>query len=477
MAYNIQLTNGSLLTQVPDGTLDTSASSLALIGKNYPNWGIHVNQNSLRIAENFANSSAPIAPLVGQLWYDTVRQVLKLHVGGNNWKVISSALSGEGGIPPNNPSEGDVWWNPNTKQLFGWNSSTNEWRLIGPLNPVSIPPTNFTGNTVGTNIVGNITVANKLVGVFATADNGSFPSPGLAGISHINPGLNFVDTVESTLISSRNMTLGVSGGHVTISSINSGVGFRVTSNVANSTVTSIQVDPTSGRAGSTLTPTANVDFTNKEYVDTQVTSARDYTDQQISSLQTGLLLDYATTLYVDNAVANINLENLTGDSLVGANLIPKANLAYDLGNTSLWWNNIYGTAIHAKYADLAERFEADAVYEPGVVVQLGGEKEITKVVDELSETVFGVVSEAPAYLMNSGAGDNATHPPIAVQGRVPVKVIGPVSKGDRLVSAGNGVARAGGANEITPWNVIGRSLVDDTRTELRTIEAIVKLNS
>lgn len=98
-------------------------------------------------------------------------------------------------------------------------------------------------------------------------------------------------------------------------------------------------------------------------------------------------------------------------------------------------------------------------------------------VDELSETVFGVVSAAPAYLMNSGAGDNATHPPIAVQGRVPVKVIGPVSKGDRLVSAGNGVARAGGANEITPWNVIGRSLVDDFRTELRTIEAIVKLNS
>ena len=91
--------------------------------------------------------------------------------------------------------------------------------------------------------------------------------------------------------------------------------------------------------------------------------------------------------------------------------------------------------------------------------------------------MFGVISTKAAYLMNSGAGSDATHPPVAVQGRVPVKVIGKIRKGDRLVAAGNGLARSGAKNELTPWNVIGRSLEDKNMDGEGTIEAIVKLNS
>ena len=108
---------------------------------------------------------------------------------------------------------------------------------------------------------------------------------------------------------------------------------------------------------------------------------------------------------------------------------------------------------------------------------MGGTAEITKVVAELSDKVFGVISTNAAYLMNSSAGNNATHPPIAMSGRVPVRVVGLIAKGDRLVSAGNGLARAGKQNELTPWNVIGRSLVDKTDTNESLIEAIVKINS
>jgi hypothetical protein len=79
--------------------------------------------------------------------------------------------------------------------------------------------------------------------------------------------------------------------------------------------------------------------------------------------------------------------------------------------------------------------------------------------------------------MNSRAGDNATHPPIAVQGRVPVKVTGKIRKGERLVSAGNGFARAGKKSELTTWNVIGRALQDKLDDGTGTIEAVVKLNS
>jgi len=162
---------------------------------------------------------------------------------------------------------------------------------------------------------------------------------------------------------------------------------------------------------------------------------------------------------------------------VSAGVIPAANASVNLGSTSAWFNNVYGTSLHAQYADLAERFEADAEYEPGTVVEMGGTAEITAVGQDLSEEVFGVISTNAGYLMNSRAGNDKTHPPVAVQGRVPVKVIGKISKGDRLVSAGNGLARAGKKSELTAWNVIGRALENKTTAGEGIVEAAVKMNS
>jgi hypothetical protein len=126
---------------------------------------------------------------------------------------------------------------------------------------------------------------------------------------------------------------------------------------------------------------------------------------------------------------------------------------------------------------LAERFASDMSYPAGTVVALGGVKEITAAEEDLSEDVFGVVSTRAAFLMNGDAGNDTTHPAVAVQGRVPVRVTGQVKKGDRLVSAGAGLARAAKRSEITAFNVIGRSLQDKTSTGEGTVEAIVKLNS
>jgi len=91
--------------------------------------------------------------------------------------------------------------------------------------------------------------------------------------------------------------------------------------------------------------------------------------------------------------------------------------------------------------------------------------------------VFGVISTAAGFLMNGSAGDDVSHPPIAMSGRVPVRVVGFVAKGDRLVSAGNGLARAATREELTSFNVIGRSLNDKSTEEVGTVEAVVKLNS
>jgi hypothetical protein len=137
--------------------------------------------------------------------------------------------------------------------------------------------------------------------------------------------------------------------------------------------------------------------------------------------------------------------------------------------------NISGNQISANYADVAERFHADAVLDPGTVVELGGAEEITQVSAELSDNVFGVISTRAAYLMNSQAGPDATHPAVAMTGRVPVNVVGVINKGDRLVSAGNGQARAAQPGEATAFNVIGRALVSKTDLGAGTVEAIVTI--
>lgn len=137
------------------------------------------------------------------------------------------------------------------------------------------------------------------------------------------------------------------------------------------------------------------------------------------------------------------------------------------------WTLTENSRLNATYADIAERFAADTEYEPGTVVQLGGDKEITAVRYDLSDDIFGVISNTAAYLMNSKAGSDKTHPPVAVSGRVKVKVTGQVQKGDRLVSAGNGLARAAKTNEITAFNTIGRALEDKLDQDIGVVEAIV----
>jgi len=135
----------------------------------------------------------------------------------------------------------------------------------------------------------------------------------------------------------------------------------------------------------------------------------------------------------------------------------------DIGQSANTYATVYATTFSgvsttAKYADLAEKYSADADYEPGTVLHFGGDAEVTLCDADMSSRVAGVVTTAPAHLMNSALeGVTAS---IALQGRVPCRVVGPVSKGDMMVSAGNGAARA----EANPkmGSVIGKSLENFT---------------
>jgi len=139
-------------------------------------------------------------------------------------------------------------------------------------------------------------------------------------------------------------------------------------------------------------------------------------------------------------------------------------------------NVIHARATAAQYADIAERFAADAVMTPGAVVMFGGAQEITETAEELSEKVFGVVSTQPAYMMNSGAGNNDSHPFVAMTGRTPVRVTGTVNKGDRLVSSSvKGTARAARTGEsINPFHVIGRALESKSDAGIGLVNCFVQ---
>jgi len=430
MSYSIVLTNGTALLTLADGARDTTTTSIDLIGRNYAGYGISVNENFVKLLENFASQNAPSTPLVGQLWWDSTNKHLSVWQG-TNWKIISSSQTGA--TAPVSPVTGDFWWNTTTSQFSVYSGSS--WVNVGPYLSPGAAVTALAANNVSdgstTHYVGNVTVNNKLGGVFSTDSTSFTPAAAISGLTTIVPGLNL------------------------------GTGLQVAGNALIGNV-----------SAGTITTTGNINASSNIIASGNIRAANFVTSGTVSA---------ASAVFSGNVSFTGNVAFPTGATVdltaISQSIVPVANLTYNLGSTTKWWNNIYGTAIHAQYADLAERFEADSEYTPGTVVELGGSAEITAVGVDLSEDVFGVISTNAAYLMNSGAGSNTTHPPVAVQGRVPVRVTGTIHKGDRLVSAGNGIARAGKRSEITAWNVIGRALENKTTPGLGVVEAVVKLNS
>lgn len=153
------------------------------------------------------------------------------------------------------------------------------------------------------------------------------------------------------------------------------------------------------------------------------------------------------------------------------NIRPLANATYNIGSVTEQFVNVYAYSTRAVYADLAEYYVPDQMYEPGTVVIFGGEKEITTTDKREDTRVAGAISTEPAYVMNSGQTDGL---PVALRGKIPVKIIGPVNKGDLLVSSevpGHGQAARFTAPHANA--VFAKSLVNDYNSGPRTIWAVI----
>jgi hypothetical protein len=581
MAYTINLTDGTVFATVNDGTVNT-ASSMTLVGKNYAGYGEFLDENFIHLLENGSNTTAPAAPLTGQLWWDKTNNLLKVY-NGTTFKTISAATASA--LAPTSNVTGDLWYDTDNQQVKVWTGAS--FIVVGPAftsteGTAGAIPETVNDNTATPHYITGLYVAGTRVAIVSKDANFTAAAPTSTLFPTIYKGItisNSADTVMAGNVRNTGNVVVTSGGATTaiiqptgvlITGFNSVTGNVIGGNVSTAGLVTATGNVTSGNvvsiaaiSGVTVVATANITGGNLNTaglasvtgnvvggnintaglvtatgnvrggnvvsaaavsgvsivasgnVDSgnlrsaglisvagNVTSAANIAGTFFignGSQLTGLSLGVSVTKFVNGTtegnvgVTNGNINFNVGGvanvvvidtTTVYANVVSVASIAKtgtnavgNIGSSSNYFNQVFAQATTALYADVAERFASDELLEPGTVVELGGTQEITRSLTALSEKVFGVISTRPAYTMNGGAGEDDTHPKVAMTGRVPVKVTGYIRKGDRLVAAGDGIARAAQPGEATAFNVIGRSLVDKTTPESGTIEAIVTIKN
>jgi hypothetical protein len=371
MPYILNKTNGAILTTIEDASLDVT-TNLTFVGRNYSGYGEAVNENFLKLLENFANTSEPSKPVMGQIWFDTSSQQLKVCSDGKTFKGLANMYVQS--TTPNLPKRGDLWWDSTNKQLKSYDGAM--FLIIGPptsavakgtwasveeisQGDLSLVPQTLLEAKIGPNVVA--TIAN----LSGDDPNRSFtPDPNTTSLGNAWP------VVRNGITLKGSNTLG--------SSKENGYYFWGTASDALRSTTA-----------------------------TNVTTA-------FTSANSNHYVPFVTTINGDSAVLTTSTFYFN----------PSTNVL-----------NVTATA--ARYADLAENYLADKIYSIGTVMAVGGSAEVTAC--QPGDRAIGVVSDKPAYLMNEGlVGGTA----VALKGRVPVRIVGTVNKGDRLVAADNGRARS-----------------------------------
>lgn len=489
-SYIINRTDGGRVTTLSSAMLDVTSTALILPGRDYVNYGEIMVENVVHMMENFSNATPPPNPLEGQMWFDSgsaSQTKNRLHVYTNEtWVPLATIRVGDftNQSTVRHEAHGELFYNPATGQLYtpdtsGGSPGSSKLTLIGPLSPrdkdtqIRRLVINGTAEALGMISGGRLHslyysgTAIATVSSIADGDK-TYPAAGFqfTGQTDLEPGLTFSKTSDSGRLFSddhhpqehttndlgtatrrwrQTHTRDLYVANAYIDSI-------ITAGVTVSMADFIRRDNGAGAAASRNPSVYPLDFGTatsrwgsffSEYVDTHF----------VVPSTTGGMLGQSGRRWAEIHV----------DAFVGGGQFK--NGGWGLNNAS----------VHATYADVAERYAADELLEPGTVVRLGGEREVTRTTRSYDDEVLGVVSTSPAILLNSGLTDQPTCPPIALAGRVPCRVTGRVRKGQRLVSSDlPGIAM--GLNGPVASHlaaIIGRSLIDKDDDGIGAVEMVV----
>ena len=431
MAYTVRNSSNVVVATVADNSIDTS-TDITLIGKNYTGYGQRLNENLIVLLENFSKTSAPTKPIRGQIWFDSNTNDLKVYNGSAFVNAIKAASS------LTISSTLSVTGNANVGNL-GTAGNITAGYFIGDGSQI----TNISGvNSIinGNSNVRVIANSNVTVSVAGNANIITITGIGanISGTANVSGNANVGNLGTAGLITA---TGNITGGNLTTSGVLSVTGNANVGNLGTTTLISTTGNITTVNGGLIQNGNSNVTIAANGNVTVSVTSTAN--------------------------VVNIQTANVT----LKANLLPNANASFSLGSTSLRWATVWGVSSSALYADLAEKYWSDNTYDVGTVVKLGGTREITICNEDCSNEIFGCISQNPAYLMNDNNFEN--YQPVVLVGRSVIKIIGKISKGDRLVSAGNGCARKATNEELSYQTEIGRALSEKNYEEIALIEAFI----
>ena len=310
------------------------------------------------------------------------------------------------------------------------------------------------GNVTGNYILGNITLAtgysntntiqngNSNVLIGASGGNVSINVAGISPIAIFSP---LGQTTTGIISATGTVTAGNAVINGTTSLVGNVVGFN-TNFTGNITVRNMYI-------GGSSSATGNISGGNVN------------TAGNVSAVNYN-----GTTISVTGNITGNNVSVNTGTIIVGNIVNANGNGVGNIGSSTTYFNTVFAQATSAQYADLAENYLADVDYAPGTVVIFGGQQEITVTTEAADERVAGVISTNPAYLMNSGESGL----PVALRGKVPVRVIGPVTKGDSLVTSTTpGVAFSVGRERVYGQAVFAKSLESNNRDGEKVILAVI----
>ena len=496
MAYEIKNYDGTVFVELEDGILNNFSTSITLIGRNSSNFGDAQNENFLHLLQNFAGNSPPSNALEGQIYYDKLDRRIKFYFGGN-WK--STAVSDFSGTKPTTAYSGYIWFDSSEKQLHVHDGT--DYILIGPERTSGFGTTRLV--STGTfdlydnlHAVVKLTVDDEVIGVISSDDFDVKSTNEINGIPHVYRGITLKNhqtgdveihgrsTFANLSTTATNLTGGVLGSlpyqsssgitaflpiTTTVGSVLVSSGTTIHWSVPDETLIGRATTATNIAGGaigsipyqSNIGRTVFLPYTGNGKVLVSGNNGPEWKSENEFGAGTAL-----TATRAESLLSSIDPEAFvyTSTATVGQTIVERSSNGNIYG-ADFVGSIFYGTATAAKYADLAEKYLPDQEYDVGTVLVIGGEKEVTA--SSWGKRAIGVVSENPAYMMNKDL-EGGTY--VALKGRVPVKVIGSIKKGDSLIASNNGYA-VSAVHHST--EVFAISLETNSDTGVKLVEALV----